>query len=163
LKDLITYSGFKAGFRLIKTETINSDEAMSDLLSIKIDSRLLHTEKHFSADDELVIIAQTFIPEWVLGDLFEQILNNNAEVTEPLLEFLENKCAQKIKNMHSSFWPDTIRGCGIKLSDFDPSTPVLVMENVAYNYDEIPIITTNQIQIGKRMSYNIIRQMENIG
>jgi DNA-binding GntR family transcriptional regulator len=132
---------------------------MAEVLSIKEGSRLLKVEKIFTADDDPVIVVNTFIPEWIMGDQFDETLKN-AMLTEPLFTFLNNRCGQRLKNMHTEFWPDTLKGCGLELENFSSDTPVLVMNHTAYNYDEEPIYLSNQIQLGNRMRYSLIRYME---
>jgi GntR family transcriptional regulator len=158
-QELISSFGFKPNVKVGKAEPILADEAMAEALSVKESSRLLKVEKIFTADDDPVIVVTTFIPEWVMGDQFNEILKQ-AKHTEPLFTFLNDRCGQRLKNMHTEFWPDTLQGYGLELENFSPNTPVLVMNHIAYNYDEDPIYLSNQIQLGNRMRYSLIRYME---
>jgi len=158
-KELISNSGFEPGYKLVNIEITEADEAMSEILLIDEGTKLLFSEKHFMANDELLIIVKSFLPEWVLGARFDQILADPTFL-EPLFVFLEEQCNQRIRNMHTTFWPDTIMGLSIDIPNLDKQTPVLIMDHVAYNLDETPIYYSNQIQIGNRMQYNLIRHME---
>jgi GntR family transcriptional regulator len=158
-QELISSFGFKPNVNVKNAEIINADEAMAEVLSVKEGSRLLKVEKIFTADDDPVIIVITFIPEWIMGDQFDEILKHPI-LTEPLFTFLNNRCGQRLKNMHTEFWADTLQGYGLELENFSSNTPILVMNHIAYNYEEDPIYLSNQIQLGNRMRYSLIRYME---
>jgi len=158
-QELISSFGYKPNVNVGKAEVIDADEAMAEVLSLKEGSRLLKVEKIFTADDDPVIVVTTFIPEWILGSQFDEILKHPM-LTEPLFAFLSNRCGQRLKNMHTEFWPDTLQGCGLQMENFGSNTPVLVMNHIAYNDDGDPIYLSNQIQLGNRMRYSLIRYLE---
>lgn len=157
--DLIKNAGYKPDVFIESAEVISADPILAEKLSVEEGSRLLRLVKTFTADGHTAILTTTSYPEWVLGDCFDQVLADPV-ITEPLLSFLNTSCGQRIKNMITVFWPDTARGCGLSRKGLDPMTPVLVMNHTAYNFDEVPILATSQIQLGNMMKFTLIRQSD---
>ena len=122
----------------------------------------MEIKSSFTADGNPAILATTTIPEWLLGDHFDQVLADPG-ITEPFLDFLKTRCSQKVMNMVTVFWPDTLTGCEITLDGYDPATAVLVMNHIAYNADEVPIFASSQAHLGSIMKYTVIRQGEDHG
>ena len=148
------------GLNVGKAEIIEAGEGLSEALAIDVGTRVLKIIKIFTADETPVIHITSFLPEWILGDLFDNVYQDPS-LTEPLFEFFPEKCDQQLKNMHTEFWPDTLGGSGISLPKINPETPVLIMNHIAYNETENPIYLSKQIQLGNRMRYSVIRTMEN--
>jgi GntR family transcriptional regulator len=155
--ELIRTAGYEPDVEVVSAKVISADEVMAGDLSVPVGSRLLRLDKTFTADGDPVILATAHIPEKVIANCLDEALAH-PEITEPLMEFLADNCGRPVKGMVSEFWPDTLAGCGLEVDKFDPGTPVLVLNNVAYDNEEIPILLTNQVQIGNRMRYNLVRQ-----
>jgi GntR family transcriptional regulator len=161
-KELIKSAGFKPAVKIESTQAISAGQALAESLSVNEGDRLIEIKSTFTADGNPAILATTHIPEWLLGDDFGHILAD-PEITEPFLDFLKTRCNQKVMNMVTVFWPDTLKGCEISLAGQDPTTAVLVMNHIAYNADEMPIFASSQIHIGNIMKYTVIRQGEDHG
>ena len=84
----------------------------------------------------------------------------NPDMTEPLFDFLEEHCGQPTVNMVASFWPDNVQESELAIEGLAPNTPILMMDYVAYNDEEIPIFHSLQAYIGKRMKFNLIRRRD---
>lgn len=154
---LIASGGFEPSVKFGKVLIVEADETLAAALSIKSDSRLLQLNKVFSADDEPLIYVKTSIPEWMVQDCVEAILEEPG-ITEPLFTFLDDNCGQRVENMITRFWPDTVQDCPIDIDNFEPGTPVLMMDYVAYSEEGIAIYHSLQAYIGRRIKFDLIRR-----
>lgn len=160
--DLIADGGYEPGVQVRGAVAIEANAALTAKLGIETGSQLAMLEKIFTADGEPLIIVTTSIPRWVLGDSFDDVIAQ-PQLSEPLFDFLENRCSQRTSYMVASFWPDTAGECGVPIEGADAATPVLMMDYVAYNDNEDPIFHSLQTYIGKRMRFNLIRRRDEIG
>ena len=161
-KQLIQSAGYQPAVFIESAQAISAGQALAESLSVNEGDRLMEIKSSFTADGNPAILATTNIPEWLLGDNIDQILADPG-ITEPFLDFLKTRCNQKVMNMVTVFWPDTLKGCEITLDGYDPTTAVLVMNHIAYNADEVPIFASSQAHIGNIMKYTVIRQGEDHG
>jgi len=154
---LIASGGFEPSVKIGKVLTVEADETLASALSIKTGSRLLQINKVFSADGEPLIYVKSSIPEWMVQDCIETVLQEPS-ITEPLFTFLEDHCCQSVKYMITRFWPDTLQDCPIDIDNFDPGTPVLMMDYVAYSEEGIALYHSLQAYIGGRIKFDLIRR-----
>jgi GntR family transcriptional regulator len=154
---LIASGGFEPGVEVREATLVEAGEELARSLSVDVGSRLLRLNKVFSADGEPLIYVETLIPELMVADCLAAVLEN-PDITEPMFAFLEDRCGQRVENAISTFWPDTVRDCGMDIGDFDPGTPVLMMDYIAYSNEGTPIWHSLQSYIGGRMKFNLIRR-----
>lgn len=154
---LIASGGFEPSVKMSDALVIEADESLSRALFVDVGSRLLRFNSVFCADKEPLIYTTISIPVSTLGDHLEPILANPSMV-DPLFGFLEEWCGLRVEYMISTFWPDTVQDCPIDIADFDPGTPVLMMDYVAYSTEGLAIYHAIQAYIGGRIKFELIRR-----
>lgn len=120
---------------------------------------MLEIEKVFLADNNPIICCINHIPQWVYQDAFpgDQVFQQG--LTEPILEFLKQKCGQSITYYVSSVSAHILKNCNIPriFKKLDPFTPFLVFDEIGYNRDERPVSQSIEFDPGYRMSFELIR------
>jgi GntR family transcriptional regulator len=156
---LIADNGYEPGYQQLRTELI--EPTPEQVLSFKLTTagRLLEIEKVFLADGDPIIYCINHIPEWVFQDAFSGDEVFKPGLTEPILEFLEQKCGQSIAYYVSSVRADILKNCNIPkvFKKLDPLTPVLVIDEIGYNRDEQPVHQSIEFHPGNRMNFKLIR------
>ncbi|NJD60569.1 MAG: hypothetical protein C3F13_08595 [Anaerolineales bacterium] len=156
---LISDNGFEPGYKQLRTELIAMSPDQAESFKLNPGDKLLEIEKLFLADGNPIIYCINHIPEWVFKEAFpgEEIFEPG--LTEPILEFLEQKCGQSISYYVSSVRADILKNCGIPkiFKKMDSLTPVLVIDEIGYNRDEQPVHQSIEYHPGNRMSFKLIR------
>jgi len=156
---LIADNGFEPGFEQLRTELISPTPEQIQSFKLTPDDRILEIEKVFLANGDPIIYCINHIPKWVFQDVFtvEQVIQPG--LTEPILEFLEQKCGQSIAYYISSVRADILKNCCVPtvFKKLDPLTPVLVIDELGYNRDEQPVHQSIEFHPGNRMNFKLIR------
>jgi GntR family transcriptional regulator len=160
--ELIAASGFQPGVEVRKATLVEADEATAAALEIDPGRRVLRLEKVFTANGDPVIAVTTWIADWTLGDHIGDAIAR-PEITEPLFEFLERTCGQRVENSVCKFWPDAVEDGAITDVTFDSKIPVLVMDYVAFNGQEEPLYRSYQTYFGNKMRFTLIRRRDETG
>jgi GntR family transcriptional regulator len=156
---LIADNGFEPGYMQLHTELIESTPQQVQSFELSIGVRILEIEKVFLADGDPIIYCINHIPEWVFQDAFPGDQVFQPGLTEPILEFLEQKCGQSIAYYVSSVRADILKNCNIPkvFKQLDPLTPVLIIDEIGYNRDERPAHQSIEFHPGNRMNFKLIR------
>jgi GntR family transcriptional regulator len=156
---LIADNGYEPGYKQLRTELIKPTLEQIQSFRLTADDKVLEIEKVFLADGDPIIFCINHIPEWVFcvdypGD---DVLQPG--LTEPILEFLEQKCGQSIAYYVSSVRADILKNCDIPkvFKKLDLQTPVLVIDEIGYNRGEQPVHQSIEYHPGNRMSFKLIR------
>ncbi len=160
--ELIAASGFQPGVEVRKATVADADDATASALEIDPGSRVLRLEKVFTANGDPVIYVITWIAEWTLGEHIGDAIAR-PEITEPLFEFLEGTCGQRVENSVCKFWPGAVEDGAITEVNFDRKMPVLVMDYVAFNGQEEPLYRSYQTYFGNKMRFSLIRRRDEAG
>src|SRR5512139_1181121 len=110
---LIADNGFEPGYRQLRTEMISPTPEQLQSFKLEPGARLLEIEKLFLADGDPIIYCINHIPEWVFQDSFLGDKVMQPGLTEPILEFLEEKCGQSVAYYVSSVRADVLKNCNI--------------------------------------------------
>ena len=156
---LIADNGFEPGYDQLRAELVIPSPELVQNFKLNPDDRLLEIEKVFLADGDPIIYCINHIPEWVFKEAFPGDEALQPGLTEPILEFLEQKCGQSISYYVSLVRADILKNCCVPkiFKKLDPSTPVLVIDEIGYNRDEQPVHQSIEFHPGNRMSFKLIR------
>ncbi len=156
---LITDNGFEPGYEQLRTAIIEPTPEMVENFKLNPGDQVLEIEKVFLADGDPIIYCINHIPQWVFMVDFPGDEIYKPGLTEPILEFLEQKCGQSISYYVSSVRADILKNCGVPkiFKKMDPLTPVLVIDEIGYNRDELPVHQSIEYHPGNRMSFKLIR------
>ena len=154
---LIASGGYEPSVEISDASVVEADESLAHALFVDVGSKLLRFKSVFRADGEPLIYMVTSIPVVMINGHLERILKN-PKIIDPLFGFLDEQCGLPVENMITTFWPDTIQDCPILIDDFDPGTPVLMMDYVAYSKDGTAIYHALQAYVGGRIKFNLIRR-----
>jgi GntR family transcriptional regulator len=154
---LITGNGFDYDVEFVSAAFEEVNEQAADALQIEPASRVLRAEKIFFADGEPVIYCVNTIPIWVFSDGIVKEIDQEPEITEPLFDFLEIRCGQRVDYHIASIQASTVAACDFPDMPQAPNTPVLVIEEVGYNADEHPVWHSYEFYPGNHMSFDLIR------
>lgn len=164
VQERILARGSKPGFTQLKTEVIQSNEGISSKLKVPEGSNLLYIEKVFTADTIPVILFVNFIPEWVYQKQFTQEQIMKPGFTEPFFEFYAEKCNHPAKYLTSIIRPDFIENSEFSdvLEVTNPKTPSLVIEDIGYDKDDIPLFYSIEHLVREASAFHVIRYVDNI-
>jgi GntR family transcriptional regulator len=156
---LLADNGFEPGYSQLRTELIQPTPELVQSFKLSASDRILEIEKVFLADGDPIIFCINHIPEWVFHAAFPSDEIFLPGLTEPILEFLEQKCGQSIAYYISSVRADILKNCSIPkvFKKLDPLTPVLVIDEMGYNRDERPVHQSIEFHPGNRMNFKLIR------
>lgn len=158
--DLITSQGFTFGYRHIGARYRPADPALAESLRIPNASPILEVFKCFTADDEPVIYTTNMIPYRVFENCYTRDEMLQPGATEPLYEFLESTCGQRIETYLASVRPAIAKNILIndRPPEVDPITPVLVIEEVGFSSSGSPVLYEIEYLLGDRMKFDLVRQ-----
>lgn len=164
VSERIKARGFTPGFMQLKAEIIDADEELSQKLDIEPGSQVLNLHKVFTADEEPIILFINYIPANVFQDCLtlEQAMEPGS--TEPFFEFFASKCNHAVKYLTSVIKPEVTKNCQLpEVFNFkDTCTPLLVIEDIGYDEDDIPVFFSLEHLVGDASSFHVIRRVENI-
>jgi len=157
-QDLIRNQGYEPGIQFTHAQIIPLTNQLIEKLKINPDEEVVELQKVFTADGEPVIFCSNIIPKWVLkGSLFQEVLRLPS-ITEPIFDFLANDCGEALAFYISTLRLDEMGHCPIKVKDFLPSTPALVIDEVGYNSQEKPIMLSIHFYPGNHMKFELVRR-----
>lgn len=157
-QDLIRNQGYEPGIQFIHAQVVPLTNQLAEKMKISLDEEIVELQKVFTADGEPVIFCSNIIPKWVLkGSLFQEVLRQPS-ITEPIFDFLANECGEALTFYISSLRLDAMGNCPIKMKDFSPTTPALVIDEVGYNNQEKPIMLSVHYYPGNHMKFELIRR-----
>ena len=157
-QDLIRNQGYEPGIQFIHAQIVPLTILLAEKLNINMDEKIVDLQKVFTADGEPVIFCSNLIPKWVLkGSLFQEVLRQPS-ITEPIFDFLANECGEALAFYISTLRLDAMGNCPIKMKEFLPTMPALVIDEVGYNNQEKPIMQSVHYYPGNRMKFELIRR-----
>ncbi len=154
---LIAANGFTPGVRFVSTGLVSPDESVAEQLGLDPDQPVFRTHKIFTADGEPMIYVTNSLPVWLFGDSLLSKVIAQPSITEPLLDFLDQQCNQKIDFHVAKIWADNARNCAFPRLPLEHDAPVLVIEEVGYNTDEVPVWHSFEYFPRNSMAFELIR------
>lgn len=158
---LIAASGRKAAIEHVACNLSTANEDMAAALDIEVGSTVVESYRAVTADAEAVIYYANTLPAWLFE---EQMLTNileSPQLLEPLYAFLEKNCGQRVEYHYARIKPSTAQACLFHGQiPLPPDTPVLVIDEVAYNTAGQPLFHTYEYHPENRMAFELIRRRE---
>ena len=159
-RELIEGHGFEFGFQHISAYIKLPTPEVREALKLSPDASVLEVAKAFTADGELLIYTVNVIPTWVFEGRLTQEEIVRPGATEPLFEFFQTCCNQRIEDYIAVVRPEIARN--IKIDDqappVDPLLPVLIIEEVGFNGAGEPVLYETEYLFGDRMRFELIRR-----
>jgi GntR family transcriptional regulator len=158
-QDLIASYGFEPGVQHVYFSTTRPTTKVAEALQIGPDTPVLEAHKIFTADGEAVIFCINTILMWLFdNDLLEE-MKCNPGITEPIYEFLEQRCNQAVEYHFAKIRPSIAEKCEFcHVLPFKPGTPVLVIDAVAFNGDGRPLFHTFEYHPENQMTFELVRR-----
>jgi GntR family transcriptional regulator len=155
--EIIRRNGCTPSIKYLNAEVVTVDQPLAALLNLT--GRLaLQRRAIYFADDEPVIYCINTIPGWVLSPAQMQELAAVPAVSEPIYDFLAQACGQRVELSPATIWSAVARTCGLPEHVFDPSTPLLVIEEVGYNTANQPVLHSLEHYPGRSMRFELVRR-----
>ncbi len=156
--DLISRFGFKPEVLFPSVELDQVDEQLAESLQISPGDKILRSKKIFTADDVPVIYVINSIPAFLFPEgLLQQVLES-PEITEPLYEFFEEQFGKRIEYHVASLKATTAGRADFPDLPLDDSEPLLLVEEVAYNAEEMALWHSKEyFPQNNQISFNVIR------
>jgi GntR family transcriptional regulator len=163
-QELIASYGFEPGVKHINLSTTFANTKIAEALQIDSETQVLEAHKIFTADGEGVIYCVNTIPMWMFdGALLEEVLDD-PDITEPLYDFLEQRCNQSVEYHFAKIRPSIAKKCDFcYVLPFEPDTPVLVIDAIAYSNNERPLFHTFEYHPENQMAFELVRRRSRRG
>jgi GntR family transcriptional regulator len=155
---LIRDSGYEPGVDCIKTTLTYPSPEMAHALKISEQDEIAQLHKVFTADGEPIIYLVNTIPAWVLADEVRREVMTNPQVSEPIFDFLEETCGQRLVFYVCAIRSETMAACPCEGAAFDLSETALVFDEVGYNQANAPVLHSVHYYPGNRMKFELIRR-----
>ena len=157
---LIEENGFKPGYIHISSEIISPVETIQKDLQLGQDEEVLKIKKVFTANQDPIIFVINHIPTWLFHP---QVSNQQAldpDFTKDFKGFFEYTCKQQVSYFVSRIRADLFENINPpeEMSVYNPQTPTLIIDQVGYNKEDRPIISTREYHPGNWMTFNLIRR-----
>ena len=164
IAERIAARGMTPGFTQLTSRIIESDEEISQKLDVDLYIQILNLHKVFTADDDPIILFVNFIPARVFIDCLTIDEALQPGITEPFFKFFSTHCKKNVKYLTSIINPEVARNCSLPdVFQFeDPYTPLLVIEDIGYGDDDVPMFFSIEYLVGEAKTFQMIRHVENI-
>jgi GntR family transcriptional regulator len=156
---LVADSGFEPGFFQTEACEIEADEELAAVLEVESGTRVLKVGKVFTADGEPVIYCVNHIPAWVYDGHVSPEIAVQPGTTQPILDFLEERCAQRVEYYTARVRADLLKNCDVPGAlSYGPNTPVLVIDEVGCNSREERVHRSIEYHPDQRMEFELVRR-----
>jgi GntR family transcriptional regulator len=157
---LIEENGFKPGYIHIQSTIDLPEPNTQKELGLSQNDAVIRIEKVFTANDDPIIYVINHIPYWLVKDQATENQILTPDFTKNFREFFEEVCNQKVSYFISQVRADIFRNISApEMMDFyQGDTATLIIDQVGYNQEERPIISTIEYHPGSWMTFNIIRR-----
>ena len=112
----------------------------------------------FTADGDPVIYCINTIPLNVMPEGLAQQVMADPAISEPIYDFLDQRCDQRVELSRATLWPDIARNCDLQAGLVDPLMPVLVLEEIGYSGAGRPVLHSLEYYPGRFMRFEVIRR-----
>ena len=157
---LIEENGFKPGYIHIQSMIDLPDPTTQKELGLSPNDEVIRIEKVFTANDDPIIYVINHIPYWLVKDQATEKQVMEPDFTKNFREFFEEACNQKVSYFISQVRADIFRNISAPemMDIYQGDTPTLIIDQVGFNQEEKPIISTIEYHPGNWMTFNIIRR-----
>ena len=155
--EVIARNGRKPGRRFLKTAIETPDAQIGEALGQPGEPALVrHTV--FTADgDPVIYCVNTFPLSVVRPELAERVVAD-PELSEPLYDFLEAECGERLEYHRSTIWPALATDCNLLELVCHPLAPVIVIDEIGYSAADRPIVHSREVYPDAFMRFEMIRR-----
>lgn len=163
-QELIASYGFEPGVQHINFSTVFPTAKIAEALQIDTETQVLEAHKIFTADGEGVIYCVNTIPMWMFDEALLEEVRADPDITEPLYDFLELRCNQAVEYHFAKIRPSIAKKCDFcHILPFEPETPVLVIDAIAYSGVGRPLFHTFEYHPENQMTFELVRRRSRKG
>ncbi len=133
--------------------------SIADTLHIPVAAEVLDVHKIFNADGQPVIFCvNTMSTRLYTPHLLERVLAK-PELLEPFFPFLEHELGLTVEHFYAKVRPLTARKCHFHTPlPLPTNTPILEIDEVAYDADGVPIFHTFEYHPENKMRFELVRR-----
>lgn len=157
---LIEENGYKPGFLPISSEIIEPDDSVTKDLLLNPGDKVLKIQKVFTANEDPIIYVVNLIPCWIFQDVLsiKEVLQPN--ITRRFKYFFEVLCRQQVSHFISTVRASIIGNADLPTAfiDYSVETPLLIINEIGYNLDERPIVSSCEYHPGNWMTFRMVRR-----
>ena len=157
---LIRENGYEPGYRELSAKIVQANEKILANLQLEAGSQVLEVRKIFTANGDPIIYVINHIPLWVFEGILTPEKAAQPRATERFINFFEGVCNQRISHFISTVKAEifeNIDAPNILVND-GPHTPVLVINEVGYNGNDKPIVSSCEYHPGDWMTFRMMRR-----
>ncbi len=154
---MIRKSGAEPSVQYVNVALVPPPRNLAERLKVHSGDSVLQSQKIFFADGQPVIYCINSIPIGVLGDELAEEAVAKPEIIEPLFDLLEKRCNQRTDYTVAKLQADIAKNCLFPRIPLRPSTPLLIIDEVAYNPNELPLWHSLAYFPSSHMTFELIR------
>lgn len=157
---LIRENGFSPGYLHISSEMVFPSETLRKKLQLRKEQKTLEIKKVFTANQDPIIFVTNYIPEWVIRGKVSDDELLSPQLTKDFRNFFEVLCNQRVSYFISQVHPEIFGNINAPevMNIYQDTTPTLIIDQIGYNREDQPIISTKEYHPGSWMTFNIIRR-----
>lgn len=159
LPELIASCGLTPGFRQVSASLSEAGPSLARSLQVEPDSQVLFVRKVFTADGSPAVYVVNHFPAWVYAGRFSAQEIVQPGITEPIFDFLEQRCGQQVARYIASLRAERMHDCQMQDLGFpyDPGAAVLVIDEIGYNAEGRPVHHSVEHHPNNWMTFELIR------
>ena len=156
---LIREFHFEPGVQYIHSVIEDAPTVLAQTLDLELHAQVLKSHKIFTADATPVIYCVNTIPIRLFPSDFLDEVRSNPAAIEPLYTVLEQRCQQRVEYHFSKIRPALSEQCEFHGDlPLEAGTPILVIDEIAYNVNGHPLFHTFEYSPDSQMTYELVRR-----
>lgn len=158
-QDLIASSRALPGVTLIYLALEEVSPGMAEALQMKTGEKALVAHKIFLADDDPMIFCINTMPAQMFDQALLKTVFDDPDMLEPIYDFFEEQFGQRVEHHIAKVRASLAKNCWFRDGlPFNPNTPILVIDEVAYTAEGRPLFHTYEYHPENKMSFELIRR-----
>jgi GntR family transcriptional regulator len=155
--EVIARNGRKPGRRYLKAAIETPAAPLGDALGAPGEPALVRHTVFTADDDPVIYCVNTFPLSVVPQPLAERVVADPA-LSEPLYDFMERECGERIEYHRSTIWPALAGDCDLLELVCHPLAPVIVIDEVGYSAAGRPVVHSREVYPDAFMRFEMIRR-----
>jgi GntR family transcriptional regulator len=156
--ELLRAQGYAPSHRLLDSLVVPADGEVAEGLQVEEGTSCRFLRRLFLADEDPVGLAETWLPQAVLGP--NDYLFENGEIERgSLYELLQSeRIGLTLHRAVETINPGIVDAADARLLGYAPATPVLVIRRITYTPQDLPVEWTRLLFAGDRYEYRVEMQ-----
>lgn len=155
--NMIKQAGFSPKVESVQIETIKSTDEITQKLFLRKDEEVYRISRIVSADG----INTIFCRDYFTKKLIKTHDYNEEELKPPIFYFLDNRCKERVNMDLSEIHALPASKVVAKALDIPYKTPVLLFQEVGYNFNGLPILYSEEYYREGILNHTVLRK--NVG